>query len=95
MHTEALAENPKVNMAAIREGAGTEPLLLENLEGVFLLCSVVSAAAVVAIAAEVFGRNVAGIFKCLGVYTPDKRDRSGDAFASNKRQHRNLLPQLI
>ena len=37
MHVEALADDPKVDMAAIKEGTGAEPLIPDNLEGVFLL----------------------------------------------------------
>ena len=93
MHVEALADNPKVDMAAIKEGTGTEPLILDNLEGVFLLCSVVAAAAVVALAAEVFGKNVAGFFKCLGVYIPERRMRNCDVFARRLRRSFKLLPK--
>ena len=94
MHVEALADNPKGAMAAAApESTGPEPLTLDNLEGVFLLCSVVTAAAVIAIVAEaLIGKNVAGFFKCLGVYFPERRERNCDLFKRNKRRDLELLP---
>ena len=92
MHVEALADNPKVTMAA-PERTGGDPLILDNLEGVFLLCSLVGTMAMIAIAAEVFGKNVAGLFKCLGVYFPDRRNRNCYGFARNKRHPLNQLPK--
>ena len=97
MHEEALQAAAAAHPAIERSGAN-EPLRLDNLEGLFLLCSVATAAAALAIAAEALigrGNNVAGIFKCVGVYVPEGRERrNGDALLAGKmRRNLNLLPK--
>ena len=101
MHEEALlaAASDGATAAAHPErssGAAAEPLRLDNLEGLFLLCSVATAAAALAIAAEALigGGNVAGFFKCVGVYVPEGRERRNcDALARKMRRDLNLLPK--
>ena len=101
MHEEALlaAASDGATAAAHPErssGAAAEPLRLDNLEGLFLLCSVATAAAALAIAAEALigGGNVAGLFKCAGVYVPEGRERRNcDALARKMRRDLNLLPK--
>ena len=95
MHEEALLAAGAAAAArpAVEPSSGAaEPLRLDNLEGLFLLCSVATAAAALAIAAEALigGNNVAGLFKCAGVYVPEGRERRNcDAL----KMRRNLLPK--
>ena len=98
MHEEALlaAASDGATGAAHPErssGAAAEPLRLDNLEGLFLLCSVATAAAALAVAAEAFGGKVAGFFKCVGIYVPEGRKRNCDALAGRMRRNLNLLPK--
>ena len=94
MHEEALLA---VDGAAAAHPAigrsGAEPLRLDNLEGLFLLCSVATAAAALAIAAEAFGGKVAGFFKCVGIYVPERRERNCDALARRMQRNLNFLPK--
>ena len=93
MHAEAAANNPTA--AAAAESSSAEPLILDNLEGVFLLCALVTAAALVAIAFETFvGKNMTTLLKCLGLYTLNKRERNEDRdkLARSRRTSRRYFP---
>lgn len=103
MHEEALLAATVNGVAATahpaaieRSSGAAEPLRLDNLEGLFLLCSVATAAAALAIAAEALigGGNVAGFLKCVGVYVPEGRERRNcDTLARKMRRNLNLLPK--
>ena len=91
MHAEAAANNPTAAPAG--DNSGAEPLILDNLEGVFLLCALVTAAALVAIAVETaVGKNMTTLLECLGLNTRMKRDR--DKFARRRRATRRYLTSV-